>query len=235
MPIREHPWTWLLVVFLVVLCCGCGSKTGDDRTAAQDDGGVVVKPAQSPKKTTPRYKPKPEEPPKIPTVAWSQEDLATCRVLVGDTMPDAELPDLQGQPQALKGLYGGRLTVVCFWTAGKTRKEELTAREMLSVLADEVAARYADQGVRVVAVNVKDSPEAIAKLLPAEGDGKVSNLSDPQGTLFDKLAKERLPRIYLLDPAGRILWFDMEYSNGSMRLLHQGLKIALTQKPKDEG
>jgi hypothetical protein len=235
MPIRKHPWTRLLVVFLLAVCCGCGGKTDNERTTpSEDDGVVAARPKKTVKKTT-RPKPKPEEPPKIPTVAWSKQDLETCRVVVGGTMPEAELLDTAGKPQALKGLYGERLTVVCLWSAGKTRKEEMTAREMLGVLADEVAAPYAGQGVRVVAVNVKDSPEVVAKLLPAEDAGKIANLTDPQGAFFDKLATERLPRIYLLDSEGRILWFDMEYSNGSMRLLQQGLKIALTQKPKSDG
>ena len=31
---------------------------------------------------------------------------------------------------------------------------------------------------------------------------------DADGRVFAKVATEKLPRVYLLDPAGKVLWFD---------------------------
>jgi hypothetical protein len=34
-----------------------------------------------------------------------------------------------------------------------------------------------------------------------------------------------LPRLYVLDPAGKIVWFDIEYSESTRRELEQTLSV----------
>ena len=50
------------------------------------------------------------------------------------------------------------------------------------------------------------------------------NLLDADGKAFAQVGSERLPRTYLLDPQGKILWFDIEYSLATRRELHQALR-----------
>ena len=216
-----------------------GGKTGDERTAATGDDGVgVVKPVKTAKKTTPRYKPKPEEPPKIPTVALSKEHEKTCRVFQYQQMPDAELPDLEGNTKAVKALYGQKLTVICFWSVGPSpdRLHILGLEQMLGELA-AVAKNRGKKGVRVIGVNVKDSPEVAGKLLK-ESNADFDNLLDPEGAFFDKVATEALPRIYLLNAQGKVLWFDLikvRSSDSSIRQLEFAIEIAVKQEQKSAG
>ena len=53
-------------------------------------------------------------------------------------------------------------------------------------------------------------------------------LLDPKGAYFAQLAKDRrMPRTYLIDANGRILWFDVEYSRFTRRDLVQSIRVAL--------
>jgi hypothetical protein len=36
--------------------------------------------------------------------------------------------------------------------------------------------------------------------------------------------------VYLLDPAGKVLWFDIEYSTGSRRDLERAIRFVLGEK-----
>ena len=238
MPIRKHPGTRLLVFVLLAACAGCGGKSGDDRTATRDDGTFVAKPAKTPKKTKPANKPKPEEPLKIPTVVLSKEFEEKCRVFQNQQMPDAELPDLDGNVKPLKSLYGAKLTVVCFWSAGTTPKGPQTfgLKQMLSDLA-AVGGKFPSPDFQLLGVNVKDPPEAAGKLLK-EANVAFTNVLDPQGTFFDKVGADALPRIYLLDAHGKILWFELlqlTSFDSSLRQLEFAVEIALGRKANKAG
>jgi len=133
---------------------------------------------------------------------------------VGDVFPDLELQQLDGQPQRLASLLGERLTVVVIWSNRNRLGQEQVRR-----LQQEVVAPFQSAGIQVIAVNVGDSPEAIMDILPSSGDGKLVVLRDPDAKAFAEVAKERLPRTYLLDAQGQILWFDIEYSRHTRREL----------------
>jgi peroxiredoxin len=161
----------------------------------------------------------------IPKVVLSGEDRATCLVDVGDTLPAANLPDLNGKMHTLESLYGPKLTVVCFWTMG-THRDQLVADEALSDLAQEVAASFGPKGVAVVAIDVGDPADAVAKELSQTG-ATFPCLRDPNGGYFGKIAKgDQMPRTFLLDAGGRILWFDIEYSRPSRRELLRCIQVA---------
>jgi len=50
---------------------------------------------------------------------------------------------------------------------------------------------------------------------------------DPGGALFAQVAHEKLPRIYVLDAEGKVLWFDMEYSEITREEMLQTIQVAL--------
>jgi peroxiredoxin len=200
-------------------------------------------PAEQPAapKTKPKSRPqaakaaasKPQAPPPpstIPKVIMSQSLRANCLVKVGDTMPEAELPDLDGTSRASGSLYGGKLTVVCLWTIGKTVRSRHDATYLLRDLMNEVAAPFGSKGVQVVAVNVGDPPEEVRKRASSAG-ATFPNLLDAKGGLLAKAAKDRqMPRTYLLDAQGRILWFDVEYSHAMRHDLAQAIQVVLKAK-----
>lgn len=161
----------------------------------------------------------------MPEVQLPEMLKATCLVGVGDAMPDAPLDVLGGEQQQLSSLFGRRLTVMFFWES-----DNLYAQDELRDLTGDVAEAFGDKGVRVIGINVGDSAETAAAAVEA-AEAAFPNFLDPQGEYFAKVATERLPRTYLLDSAGRILWFDLEYSLTTRRQLKQAVEVALSRAP----
>ena len=224
--------SWILVVAasLVAACLGC--ENGETPNGPDQPNGKSGNngPAQgTPNKGSPTQKKLPtEDPPqpaKMPGVFLSVEQLKSCRVLDGDVMPDAELPDLDGKPQPLSNLRGQKLTVLCLWKCGETDVGRLKALEILGDLQD-LAEAYLEKGVRVIGINEGDPPEAV-RICVADAKATFPNLLDPDGAFFEKVATERLPRVYLLDPEAKILWFDLEFSPTTRRNLKKGIRVEL--------
>jgi peroxiredoxin len=160
---------------------------------------------------------------KIPPVIMSKGHAALCKVKVGDTLPDISLPTLSGGEQTrLSSLYGDRATVVIFWSSDRRM-----AREQLADMGPEVVERFGKLGVAVVGIAV--GPEA-AMLKAAKGD--FPNLLDADGKAFALVGTEKLPRTYVVDPQGKILWFDIEYSLGTRRELQQALRAVAGEPPQ---
>jgi hypothetical protein len=201
----------------------------ETKAALQDEPEpkVAEKAKPSPAASKPKQQqPAPPPPPTIPKVALSEELNASCLVKVGDAMPGAELPDAAGKISTLESLYGQKLTVVCLWTIGSHRSQ-LVALSALRDLTKEVADPFGPKGVRLVGINVSNTPDDVRKEVSQAG-AKFPNLLDSKGEYFAKLAKDkRMPRIYLLDSGGRVLWFDVEYTRTSRRELVQGIRAAL--------
>jgi peroxiredoxin len=144
-------------------------------------------------------------------------------VKVGDAMPEIQLPRLDGngEPTDLAKLSGDKATVVVFWSADRRM-----AREQLADLRSDVIELFADRGVAVVGIAVEKSRErAESALQQARAD--FPNLLDTGGEAFAKVGSQKLPRTYLLDPQGKIIWFDIEYSLGTRRELHQALRAVI--------
>ena len=218
----------LLAALVVALCVGCRQgdtegppPSGEDTASA---GGPPAK-AQVPPDEPPKVE-EPPPPPKIPEVHLTDALRETCLVGVDDAMPEAELVDLEGQKQPLSGLRGEKLTLVFFWTRGSSQFSAMAAQMALEDLEKDVHEPYSDKGVQVVAVNESDTAEAV-KETAEEAGVTFPSLLDPDGALFAQVAKERLPRPYLLDAEGKILWFDLEYSEPTRDNLMQAIQVAL--------
>ena len=48
-------------------------------------------------------------------------------------------------------------------------------------------------------------------------------LVDAKGKAFAQVGSRHLPRTFVLDPSGKIVWFDIEYSLATRRELQQAL------------
>lgn len=188
--------------------------------------------ARSGHKAAPKPKPV-ETPPPLPTmppVFLSDAIRAACVVNVGDTMPDAELPDTAGNLHTLSSIYGQKLTVVCVWSTGDSPRSRLTATRTLKDLTKTIVDPFGEKGVRLVAINVGDPPALVQQHM-AEAAANFPTLLDPKGDFYAKLAKDRrMPRAYLLDPSGKILWFDVELPRDSLRELAQGIRVTLGER-----
>ena len=135
--------------------------------------------------------------------------------------PRPNCPISAGKLHALGSLYGQKLTVVCFWTIGARTDRRLVANAVLEDLMKDVAEPFGEKGVRVIGINVGD-PAA-----PSSGTWPRRRRSSPtcwtrRANFFAKIAKDkRMPRTFLLDAGGKILWFDVEYSRASRHDLVQ--------------
>jgi peroxiredoxin len=151
----------------------------------------------------------------------AQGDLNTCRIKIGQDMPDGELAGLDGKRVHLQSLLGKRLTVVLFWPV-----KSIYASEHLENLDQEFRRPYSAKGVAVVSIAEGGAADAVKKKMKAAA-ADLPVLVDADGTYFAKVATERVPRTYLLDAEGKVLWLDVEFSRSTRRDLKQAIDGAL--------
>jgi peroxiredoxin len=164
------------------------------------------------------------EPATIPPVFLTEGHKSLCLVGVGDKMPAIELQQLGGGRAKLANLLGSKATVVFFW-----KGDRRLALAELADLGPDVAEPFKDAGVAVVGIAVGHSAgEARAATRRAKVD--YPQLIDADGAAFAKVGSEKLPRTYLLDSEGNVLWFDIEYSTTTRRELAQSLEAVAGRK-----
>ncbi len=182
------------------------------------------------KPTTKRSKPKTPPPPlTIPKVGLSDALRATCLVNVGDIMPDAQLLSPDGRKVSLETQYGEKYTVLFLWSEGGSNYARLAADAALQDLQGDLAGPYAAKGIKVIGINVGDRPAIVYQELQKIGL-KIPCYYDPDKAFFSKLARSVLPRVYLLDASGKIIWFDTEYTQSTRRNLMIAIKVVLGEK-----
>jgi peroxiredoxin len=206
---------------------------------AESDVTAAEHPASQPAAKTGQktaLKPKPVEvpplppPSTIPQVVLSDALRAVCVVGVSDKMPEVELPDPAGNLHTLSSMYGQKLTVVCVWTIGDSPRSRLMATRTLKDLVKSIAEPFGEKGVRLIGIDVGDPPAAVQQRM-AEAEATFPTLLDPKGEFCGKLATDRkMPRAYLLDSSGRILWFDVELPRDSLHDLVQGIRVSLAER-----
>lgn len=157
------------------------------------------------------------EPAQVPPVELTSDHAALCRVKVGDSLPEIELPKVAGGNAKLSGLYGKAATVVVFW-----KGDRQMALDELADLGPDVVDKFGSRGVEVVGVAVSDPADAVGSAL-AKSAAKFPNLRDADGKAFDKVGSEKFPWTLVLDSNGKIVWFDLEYSLATRRELQQAL------------
>ena len=222
-------------LFLAAACLGCQKESGLDKAKKPKTKINVVTPkdnlpegvAEGKQKEPDQREPKtpqPAAPLQMPKVVLPAQFRAASLVKVEDPMPDGELPDLKGKKHAVRSLLGEKLTVVLFWTS-----ENPYSTQALADLQPDVLAPYGKKGVRAIAINHKDSSDDARKAVQ-EAEAQCPILLDADGSYFAKVAKEKLPRIYVLDARGKVLWFDVEYSKTTQRDLIAAIKVVLAEK-----
>jgi peroxiredoxin len=200
---------------LTAIVCLCTVATGAC-------GAAKAEPAAGPRQ-------KKAAPPKIPPVMLSKQDAALCRVRVGDQLPPITLPQLRGGGEKkLADLFGQKATVVIFWNSDRRM-----TRQQLADVGPDVVEPYGQQGVAVIGIVVKEPAESAEAALK-KASANFTNLLDNGGAAFKQVGSDRLPRTYLLDPRGKILWFDIEYSLATRRELKQALR-AVAGEPAAAG
>jgi peroxiredoxin len=217
-------WVCGLFSLLLAALLGCGQDQADAPKPEDDNGAEVPAEetgAAGDAQPEAAAEQEPPPPPTIPEVQLTETDLAKCRLGVGDAFPVGELPDLGGEPHSLSSLYGEKLTVVCFWTS-----KDIYALAELEELMWDVVEPFGDKGVAVVGINVGEEPAVVREKVEMTG-ADYPILLDADGSFYAQISTAQPPQTYLLDDEGKILWFDIEYSQGTRRDLLQAIRVAL--------
>lgn len=157
-----------------------------------------------------------------PIVKLSGQHEQTCLVKIGDVFPSLTVTTLSGDSGLLSNYYGDRLTLVVFWT-----NKQPYALQQYKDLENDILEPYGPDGVSVIATNVGDSIEEVEGQMNEYGRS-FPNFVDPDRTAFYAIATRKLPRSYLLDVNGKIVWFDIEYSQSTRRELDWAIRYFLS-------
>lgn len=233
----------------MLLCCsvsGCGKPTIDGKPAIDSPLTEVDAPATPQPSTTKAVEPSPpaREVRKqvvkvakpvveaqavagatvaqagIPPVMLTTEHSALCRVRVGDSFPQLTLPQLNGGETSLGSLQGKRGTVVLFWRNDAWMSK--TALEDLANMSDT-------HGIAFVGIAVNLTNAEVQPIIDEVG-AEFPQFVDADGKAFNQVGMARMPRVYVLNESGEILWFDIEYSQSTKRELEQTLAVLAGDK-----
>lgn len=153
----------------------------------------------------------------MPTVVMSDAHAKTCLVSVGDQFPDVTLNDPFDEPNSLASLLGEKLTVILLWNSRSPY-----AIAQLRDVQTEVQRRFGNSDVAVVGINVGDSADTVRDIT-AGANVSYPQLLDIDGSLYNQVATRCIPRVYLLDSQGKVIWLDLEHSVAAARLLSQAI------------
>ena len=161
--------------------------------------------------------------PTIPEVLLSSAHAQLCNLSVGESFPDARLSRYEsrnnGSPTDLQTLFGKQATVVLFW-----QPDRWMAQMALADLQRDIADQFDPQQVGVVGIGVRQSSGTLGSTLK-KAKASFPQLLDPEGKLFASTGSYALPRVYVLNAEGKVVWFDIEYSESTRRELAQTLAV----------
>ena len=151
----------------------------------------------------------------VPPVLLTSEHASLCKVNVGDVFPAIALPKVGVGDAKIADLAGKKATVVLFWAP-----DRWMAEGALADLAIE-AATFGGKGAGFVGIVEGPADGKADELIKSAGG--LTQLTDADGAAFGQVGASALPRVYVLDSAGKVAWFDIEYSEATRRELRQTL------------
>jgi peroxiredoxin len=212
-----------LLLLLTVCVAGCS------QSSAVSSLPKASLPAKSPERHTVEKVVAPEAgSATIPPVCLSTLHAKWCVAKVGDTFPEVELPQLKGPSVKLPTLYGKQATVVLYWSA-----DRWMSRMALEDLVSFVVGEHDPLQVAIVGIAVRQ-PAGAARRRLNQTKATFPQLLDTNGKALAQVGSVALPRLYVLDPTGNIVWFDIEYSESTRRELAQTLRV-LTGDAEEPG
>jgi len=215
--------SFFLALALGVLLGGCSAESTTNQARKQKLSPSPLKSETATADPIPAEAPEPPPQPVVPAVHLSEQHRHASLVKQGDVLPNFRLADAEGTSHSLHSLLGDEMTVVCFWSS-----ESPAAIQQLRDTGPEIVDPFAEQGLAVVSINYGQTPAEVLKVTEeADFAGKV--LLDPKGQALAQVATRYLPRTYLVDGDGKIVWFDMEYSPSTRRHLIQAIECSLDE------
>ncbi|MEP6794036.1 MAG: TlpA disulfide reductase family protein [Saprospiraceae bacterium] len=123
-------------------------------------------------------------------------------VLVGDLMPDFELPLISGDTVMLSKLLGQRLTIVDIWASwcAPCRKENRTVLTPLW-------SAYKNKGLQIIAYSIDNNASSWKSAITKDGAGwsHASHLTGDATPFLEALRITTIPANFILDAEGEII------------------------------
>ena len=129
------------------------------------------------------------------------------------------LPQLDGPEVTLTALKG-RVVVMEFWATWCT-----PCRFSLPSL-EVIAKRYRDRGVSVLLINLDEEPEKVRAWAERRYTAPILLQG---GTIADRYRVKSIPRLFIVDQIGRLMWEHQGYGGGlehSLSLILDELLVA---------
>ncbi|MES9994321.1 MAG: TlpA disulfide reductase family protein [Candidatus Thiodiazotropha sp.] len=116
---------------------------------------------------------------------------------IGESMPDFSLPDAEGEPMIVPSALRGRVVLIHFWAdwCPACLKELVASKELIQ--------RYRSEGLAILAVNLKQSPQEVAEWIERITPN-YPVLFDHDGRAAAAFGITGLPSSYLIDREGRL-------------------------------
>ena len=114
------------------------------------------------------------------------------------TLPAVALTRADGQAESLKAALGGSVAVIDLWATWCTACEQERPK------LERLHAAYGSQGLRVIGLNVGETPSVVKAYL-VENHISYPIYLDPDFRMADALGEKRLPTILVVDHDGRIV------------------------------
>ena len=181
-----------------------------------------------------------EDPVAVPEVTLLQRDLAGCPVKIGDSLPDASLPtiatrdetsDVKGAADgSLHARYGTKATVVLLWTPDDAWSVQ-GIQLLDGVVRTEFGAAVESKELGLIGIAGAATAESADAAVVADSL-RFPVLLDTDGAWYTKVA-DKPYRLFLLDTAGKIAWFDLECSESTLRDLTTGIRALLKQTSQE--
>ncbi len=139
---------------------------------------------------------------RLSTLFFSLFAMAVLQAAVAEPAPDFAIPGGTG-PMTLKDLRG-RVVYLDFWASWCT-----PCRRSFPWM-NEIKAKYADQGLEIVSVNL-DQERALAQTFLQQFPASFTVVYDPAGELATRYALKGMPTSFLIDRQGRVRYHHVGF------------------------
>ena len=144
--------------------------------------------------------------------AGVREEERDALVRRGDAVPDFVVKMFDGSELDIKDLRG-KVVLVNFWATWCPPCQEEMKR-----VGKEIVERFKDRDFVYLPISREDTREQVAKFREKHGYSFPMGL-DEKREIYSKFAKSGIPRNFLVDGGGRIVYMDLGYDKESFSRL----------------
>jgi thiol-disulfide isomerase/thioredoxin len=135
---------------------------------------------------------------------------------IGAPVPEIHVESLGGKALGIDD-YRGKVVLLDVWASWcGPCKQELP-------MLDDMAKRLRADGVEVVAVSVDQERANVVRFLKARPHWALTIAHDPNGSIADRLAPEKMPTSYIIDRAGIIRYVNSGFEPSDAAVIERRL------------